>query len=61
VKPLERGDFVSKLEDLLQLKSEAHELKAKLEQAKLDKASEYVSFAASEIETRILIAKSNRR
>jgi hypothetical protein len=52
---------MSKLEDLLQLKSEAQELKAKLEQAKLDKACEYVSFAASEIETRILIAESNRR
>jgi hypothetical protein len=43
------------------LKSDAEKLAAKLQQAKLDKASEYVSFSISEIETAIQIAKSNRR
>ena len=52
---------MTKVDELLHLKSQAQELAAKLEQAKLDKAGEYVSFAVSEIETRILIAQSNRR
>jgi hypothetical protein len=52
---------MTKVDKLLQLKSEAQELVAKLEQAKLDKAAEYVSFCVSEIETRISIAQSNRR
>ena len=52
---------MAKLDELLQLKSEAQQLAAKFAQAKLDKASEYVSFAVSEIETGILIARSNRR
>lgn len=52
---------MTKYDELLQLQSEAQELARKLEQAKLDKASVYVSFAVSEIETRILIAQSNHR
>lgn len=49
------------VEELSNLKSEAQKLAAKLEEAKLDKAQEYVSAAILEIETRILIAHSNRR
>ena len=49
------------MDELSQLQLEAERLAAKLEQAKLDKASEYVSSAVLEIQTRIQIAESNRR
>jgi hypothetical protein len=49
------------VDELIQLQPEAKQLEAKLQQAKLDKASEYLSSALLEIQTRIQIAKSNRR
>jgi hypothetical protein len=52
---------VSTLDKLLQLKSKAQELAAELEQAKLDKAHQYVADVVLELETRIHIAQSNRR
>lgn len=52
---------MTRIDQLLALKSDAEKLAANLQQANLDKASEYVSFSTSEIETAIQIAKSNRR
>jgi hypothetical protein len=49
------------IEQLLQLKSKTEKLAEELEQANLGKAAEHVSFAVSELETRIQVAKFNRR
>jgi hypothetical protein len=59
--PRKRKKPIATIEELLQFASQAKALAARLEQAKLEKASEYVSFAVMELETLIQIAKFNRR
>ena len=60
VRPLGKGDFMSKLEELLQLKSEAQELKQNLR--RLSSIRQASTFPSLHQRLRhILIAKSKRR
>jgi len=49
------------IEQLLQLKAKTEKLAEELAEAKFGKAAEHVSFAVSELETLIQVAKFNRR